>query len=586
MSPRAARSTAPDAQASSIHTGKAAPGEAVAFAREHEIADTELVFGLVGALGTNIDQVSELLHLCLEDVDYHPREIRLSALLREIDWDEPLDEKAKLDVYIASHMDAGDRLRREWERPDALALLGTAKIVAEREALLNKDESARRGAWVVRQLKTPQEVETLRNIYGSRFFLIAAYSPDDERAEWLESEITKSRRSKDQSKWGVTPEDLLKRDQSEDGQFGQNVRDTFHRADLFVDASKDANTKAQLERLLEIVLAHPFRSPTKDEFALFEAYGAARMSAEPGRQVGAALVNEQGEIIALGTNEVPRPGGGVYREGSNDPGIPDQREFRFGANEEERRIDTNDRMQREIAQEIADALNDQDRNWLKTNVDPDGLLAVILSTRLGDLTEFGRAIHAEMAAILDAARNGHAVAGASLYVTTFPCHNCARHIIGAGVRNCVFLAPYVKSQAAVLHSDALSVAKGGPVDQKVPFEPFVGVAPRRYAEVFTWARRKQDDGILFTWDGKTAEPRLADSDSPELRQSRPAYLVHEYLIMDLLAQVQRDRGLKVKKPPSTPEAPVAEARSGAEVHRTPSKPQKKPTRTASSKRKA
>jgi deoxycytidylate deaminase len=69
------------------------------------------------------------------------------------------------------------------------------------------------------------------------------------------------------------------------------------------------------------VLANPFKAPTKDEFALFEAHGVARMSAEPGRQVGAALVNEQGEIIALRTNEVPRPGGGVYREGSNEPGI-------------------------------------------------------------------------------------------------------------------------------------------------------------------------------------------------------------------------------------------------------------------------
>jgi deoxycytidylate deaminase len=518
------------------------------FALEHEIAETELVFGLVGALGTDIDRVSELLHLALEEMRYQTREIRLSGLLREVDWDESLDEHAKLDSYIAAHMDAGDRLRSDWNRPDALALLAAAKIATERDALLEANETLTRRAWVLRQLKTPDEVQTLRDAYGSRFFLVAAYTPDDERAEWLEKAITTSRRSSDRSKWQVDAAELLRRDQSADPPYGQNVRDTFHRADLFVNAGRDANTSSQLDRLLEIVLANPFKAPTKDEFALFEAHGAARMSAEPGRQVGAALVNEQGEIIALGTNEVPRPGGGVYREGSNEPGIPDQREFRFGSNEQERAIDTNDRVQREIANEIADTLNDPERQWLRENVDPDELLAAILTTRLGDLTEFGRAMHAEMSAILDAARNGRAIAGASLYVTTFPCHNCARHIVGAGITNCVFLAPYEKSQAAMLHSDALIVARSTSDVAKVTFEPFVGVAPRRYAELFTWPRRKEADGTLLTWDPRNAKPRLADSEVPELRQSRPAYRVHEYLIMSLLAKLQNEPGPRLKQP--------------------------------------
>ena len=532
-------------------TGASAKGpdeQMESFALEHEIAETELVFGLVAALGTDIERVSGLLHLALEAMDYRTREIRLSSLLREVDWDEPLDENAKLDSYTAAHMDAGDRLRSEWDRPDALALLATAKIATERDALLNAEEPLTRRAWVLRQLKTPDEVQTLRDVYGSRFFLIAAYTPDDERAEWLDQAITTSRRSSDRSKRDVDAVELLGRDQSEDPPYGQNVRDTFHRADLFVNAGRDANTRDQLDRLLEIVLANPFKAPTKDEFALFEAQGAARMSAEPGRQVGAALVNEQGEIIALGTNEVPRPGGGVYREGSDEPGPPDQREFRFGSDEQERGVDTNDRVQREIANEIADALNGSERRWLRENVDPDELLAVMLTTRLGDLTEFGRAMHAEMSAILDAARNGRAVAGASVYVTTFPCHNCARHIVGAGIRNCVFLAPYAKSQAAMLHSDALDVARSAPDVGKVSFEPFVGVAPRRYAELFTWTRRKKDDGTLLTWDPCSAKPRLADSEVPELRQSRPAYRVHEYLIMPLLAKLQDEPGPRLKQP--------------------------------------
>lgn len=529
-----------------MHPPTDADKQMASFELEHEIAETELVFGLVGALGTDMERVSRELHLGLEEFDYQTREIRLSGLLREIAWDAPLDKNAKLDSYIANHMDAGDRLRSEWRRPDALALLAVAKIAAERDALLGAEEPLGRRAWILRQMKTPDEVKALRDVYGSRFFLIAAYTPDDERVEWLQQEITTSRRTSDHSKWEVQTTELLRRDQAEDPPYGQNVRDTFHRADLFVDAGRDANLRPQLDRVLEILLANPFKAPTKDEFALFEANGAARMSAEPGRQVGAALVNDQGEIIALGTNEVPRPGGGVYREGSNEPGVPDQREFRFGSNEEERGVDTNDRVQREIANEIAAVLNGDERQWLRKDVDPDDLLAAILTTRLGDLTEFGRAMHAEMSAILDAARNGRAVAGASIYVTTFPCHNCARHIVGAGIRNCVFLAPYAKSQAAMLHSDALDVARSAPDGGKVSFEPFVGIAPRRYAELFTWARRKGDDGTLLAWDARTAKPRLADSEAIELRQSRPAYRVHEYLIMPLLTKLQAERGPRLK----------------------------------------
>ncbi len=522
--------------------GRLANSQAETFALEHEVAETELVFGLVGALGTDMDRVSREVHLALETLSYQTQEIRLSSLLREVDRDDPLDKDAKLDAYLVAHMDAGDQLRSDWQRSDALALLAIAQIATQRDLSLESDGDLSRRAWLLRQLKTPEEVQTLRDVYGSRFFLIAAYTPDDERIDWLNQAITDSRRSSDSSKWDVTAAELLGRDQSETRPYGQDVRDTFHRADLFVNAGKEANLRPQLDRLLEIVLANPFKAPTKDEFALFEANGAARMSSEPGRQVGAALVNEQGEIIALGTNEVPRPGGGVYREGSNEPGVPDQREFRFGSSDEEREIDTNDRVQREIANEIAGALNASDRQWLREDVDPDELLGVMLTTRLGDLTEFGRAMHAEMSAILDAARNGRSVSGASLYVTTFPCHNCARHIVGAGIRNCVFLAPYAKSQAAILHSDSLVVERSAPDIAKVSFEPFVGVAPRRYAELFTWARRKNEDGTLFTWDPKLATPRLADKEARELRQSRPAYRVHEYLIMSLLSKLQDLRG--------------------------------------------
>jgi deoxycytidylate deaminase len=44
-----------------------------------------------------------------------------------------------------------------------------------------------------------------------------------------------------------------------------------------------------------------------------------------------------------------------------------------------------------------------------------------------------------MSALLDADRRGVAVQGATLHTTTFPCHNCARHIVGAGIDRVVFI---------------------------------------------------------------------------------------------------------------------------------------------------
>lgn len=45
-----------------------------------------------------------------------------------------------------------------------------------------------------------------------------------------------------------------------------------------------------------------------------------------------------------------------------------------------------------------------------------------------------RTIHAEANALLQAARHGVEVAGASLYTTASPCYDCAKQILGAGIK--------------------------------------------------------------------------------------------------------------------------------------------------------
>ncbi len=53
-----------------------------------------------------------------------------------------------------------------------------------------------------------------------------------------------------------------------------------------------------------------------------------------------------------------------------------------------------------------------------------------------------RTIHAEMNAILQCAQNGINTTGATAYVTNMPCTNCAKALIGAGIREIVIFSDY------------------------------------------------------------------------------------------------------------------------------------------------
>lgn len=97
-----------------------------------------------------------------------------------------------------------------------------------------------------------------------------------------------------------------------------------------------------------------------------------------------------------------------------------------------------------------------------------------------------------MHAILNAGHSaGARVKGGKLYVTTYPCHSCARHIIAAGITEVRFIEPYRKSLATRLHADAITESES---DQgKVRIVPFDGVAPARFLDLFSEGPRGRKD---------------------------------------------------------------------------------------------
>ena len=65
-----------------------------------------------------------------------------------------------------------------------------------------------------------------------------------------------------------------------------------------------------------------------------------------------------------------------------------------------------------------------------------------------------RTVHAEMNALIQAARRGHAVEGASAYVTNMPCTTCAKSLITAGVKRVVVFSDYHDTMATQFFAKA------------------------------------------------------------------------------------------------------------------------------------
>jgi deoxycytidylate deaminase len=432
--------------------------------------NAELVFGLVAPMGTDATMVAENLASQLNEFKTDSEIVRLSDFIQP--YSELIGLSCELrsdteDGRISTRIKAANELYRvfnERAHPDeqnALLALAAAHHVLKRREELSPGEALLDRASILITLKRPEEIYYLRRIYGTGLHIIGVFATEEERVRHLtgKKHINKERARR-----------LVQEDEDDKEEGGQRTRDAFHLADVFLDLGGGPDDwKGQLGRYLDLLFSHPYKTPSRDEQAMFLAYAASLRSAQLGRQVGAAITAEDGDIVAIGCNEVPRAGGGQYWE--NDP--KDERDHNIGH-------DSNDFRKNEILDEIL--------QLLPGPLTEDGeLRKKIRKTSLFSITEFGRAVHAEMEAILSCARKGISPVGKTLYTTTFPCHNCARHIIGAGIKRVVYVEPYPKSKAKELHEDAIligdSARKADP--NTVTFVPFVGISPRKYLDMFT-----------------------------------------------------------------------------------------------------
>lgn len=466
----------------------------------------ELFFGLVAPIGVDLSETVKPLEEALKAFDYKVIPVKVTDLFRKIKYcDVRLKDKPS-ETRFKTYINFGNRLRKLTGDKAICASLVVDKIARDRQASddPNRLNNPQKYAYIIHQFKRKEEIELLRSVYGKLFFQISVYSSKGERSDAFAQRIARDHKSTDLEKYKAYADDLILLDEDqEENEFGQRVRDVFHLADFIINKDIPITQRDQLDRFVELIFGRNFLSPTKIEYGMYMAKAAALRSLDLSRQVGAAIFSSKNEIVTLGCNEVPKGGGGTYW---CDDGV-DARDYKWAT-------DPNDEKKKSVVVNLFERLKNDgilDEKWLE-NIDALIQRKSVDDAQIMDIIEFGRVVHAEMSALMDAARLGRPVQDAKLFCTTFPCHICAKHITAAGIDSVYFLEPYPKSAAFALHPDSIEVEGSSRVHfadyKKTQFIHFHGISPRRYRDFFEKSKRKDERGKAEEWPRGRKQPIL------------------------------------------------------------------------------
>ena len=462
----------------------------------------ELVIGICAPIGAKkVPVIDELKCRLEEDYHYDVEIIKLSKVIDELapKAAASIKERTKAFSELKNRIDNGNYLRTHYDNKSILAEFAITTISQDRNKFFKGSDAkvtatsemkSRRKCFIIDSLKNTEEINLLRLIYRDMFYLFSIYSPSPERREVLAA--------KDLAPSEI--DDLVDLDEHEDSHFGQDVRNTFVEADFFVRAS-DANigkVKSNIERYLSLIFEAEVLTPLPQENAMYQATSAAGNSACLSRQVGACITDQNTALISVGWNDVPKFGGSLYIDGF-------ERDDRCFVN---RQFCSNDTHKSELADSIVESiLNIDEIKSISNNSVVDKLEKIVRSSKLKNLIEFSRSVHAEMHAIISGSQlSGSAMIGGKLFCTTYPCHNCARHIVAAGISEVYYIEPYKKSLCLTLHDD--SMTENEISGDKVRILVYDGVAPRRYLSFFSKRiDRKEKDGSLIILDKTSISPR-------------------------------------------------------------------------------
>ncbi len=484
----------------------------------------ELVIAFSGAVGSGLQKAVDTAKEVLITEGYEVEEIKVSDLILQAmkkSGVEVIADSRDKKSRIINLQNAGNELRNKFNNEILAELVVTDISVYRKTEQIEKtgDNSAEeytppKTAYLVNQLKHQDEVELLKTVYGDLFYLIGVLASEDVRKSALiDDDLSDSDAA-----------EVMDKDRKQNISHGQQLEKTLLLADFFIrdNHSNDKILFDKIERFIKLMHGYNGMTPTYDECGMYTAYSASLKSACLSRQVGASITNEQGVVIATGCNDVPKSKGGLYAEGHN----PDNRCVNKG-------LCSNDKHKEKLCVEISQVLSEE----LNMSEEKANDLAHLIknNSRLKDLIEFSRSVHAEMDAITSVAREGGlSVKGCNLYTTTFPCHNCARHIIASGIETVIYIEPYEKSLALRLHGDDISYDPSETENdsKKVIFMHFEGVSPKQYMNFFCSRGDRKDK------NGKAIKNTI----HPRHKVARE-YLDNYQTFENRIVKALRDRGI-------------------------------------------
>ena len=456
--------------------------------------DSELVLGIISPVGTNVSIVIQSIINQLKRFNYSTDVISVSSDVLCQFTPSTMQFYCEYD-RICYYMGLGNDIRK-LTNDSSFLMKGVATEIYKKRETKNKAASSRpRTAYIIKSIKHPDEVAFLRDAYGDGFHLIGISSSIERRRHYLmEQQLMSSKQA----------QEILDRDIDEKVGHGQHTRDAFQLSDYFRDISDSIlQIENATSRLIDLLFGEPFITPCFEEYAMFMAYASSLRSADLSRQIG-AVITRNNEILSSGVNDCPQFGGGLYWSSIDPDG---NYVDTSGGRDYTNKFDPNKIEQKKIYDKIYGTLDKVDIP------DREEIYKEIQSCGINDLTEYGRVVHGEMEAILMCARNNISCQDAILYATTFPCHNCAKHIIAAGIKEVVYIEPYPKSKAFDFYKAEITdnIQERG---KKVLFRPFVGVGPHRFIDLFAvnsirWYTRKRKDsnGNKLEWNRSNANLR-------------------------------------------------------------------------------
>lgn len=500
-----------------------------------DMPDSELFIALASPVGTDSAIVYETLEKALKEFNFTTFKVKISSELllpnisTYIDLDNAFNRSSAL-------MDKGNDIRKESENCGILAQGAMSIISKLRLHEAQKNFGSLKGkkiAYIIDSLKHKDEVKLLREVYSPAFYLFAINESEKDRENYLTNQKNMGRKD---------ARELIKRDQDEQYTWGQHTRDVFELADFHIsinNAFEDTNmsdnynverkkisvqVSIQINRIIDLMFGSPYHTATFEEYAMFMAYSTALRSGDLSRQVGAVIATDDNEIIAMGSNEVPKFGGGQYWSDMNNSdkrgwNVENGRDMMLKRNDNENTIGY-DPNKTEINKLINNIVEDKECfNYESLNLNQEDLKEYkknffdSLYSKLKNITEFGRTVHAEMAAMLSCAKLGISLQNSTLFCSTFPCHNCTRHAVYCGIKRIVYIEPYPKSKALMLHSDSTTIEN---IQDRVKFESFTGVGPRRFFDLFSMKLssgydiiRKDENDNVIDWQRSDAKLRCA-----------------------------------------------------------------------------